>query len=106
MDNVRERNMEIKLRDMLGTGTLRDRETALFVLKEISQIPETCPVEIDFASIDFASRSFLHELLIGLKCRRNVSFQNLNNEVKNMMNVSLRKPNVAPSSPTKITVIG
>ena len=97
--------MEIKLYDILCRSTLRDRETALLVLKEISKIPEACKVEIDFANIDFASRSFLHELQTGLRNRKNVTFQNMNSEVKNMMTVSLRKPIIAPTNLTRVTLI-
>lgn len=98
--------MEIKLRSVLHRSTLRDREAALFVLKEISRIPETCQIEIDFAGIDFASRSFLHELQTGLKSRKNVTFKNVNDDVRNMMIASLKKPTIAPIDPIKVTVIG
>lgn len=97
--------MEMKLYDMFGIDTLRDRQTALLVIREISEIPNSCTVKIDFTHIIFASRSFCHELLVGLKDRKNISFQNVNTEVKNMMIAALKKPNIPITDPIKVTAI-
>ena len=99
--------MELRLYDMFDTNTLRDRETALIVLEKISQIPKDYPVKIDFTNIIFASRSFCHELLTGLKDKKNVSFKNMSREIRSMMSVSLKKPSVIQNNHSiKIVVIG
>jgi len=93
--------MELKLHDMFCTSTLRDRETALSVIKAVSRVPETSAVVLDFSKIIFASRSFCNELLIGLKDKKNVNFNNISEEVKNMMIASLKKPYICSNPPHK-----
>jgi hypothetical protein len=73
----------VSLYQMFGTDTLRHRDTAR---KVAESLPKTDQAIIDFANIDFASRSFLHELLSDLG-DRNVVFKNTNNEVKQMMEI-------------------
>lgn len=101
----REIGMEINLYRMFRTDTLRDRQTALLVVKEISKMPVSYPVKINFERIIFASRSFCHELLTGLKDRKSVKFENMNQEIKIMMEVALRKPQVDPNIPLKIMIV-
>ena len=75
----------VKLYDMFRTDTLRHRETARQVLELINrQVNDK--IEIDFSKIDFASRSFLHELLCGLNGRE-VDFLNANEEVEQMKGI-------------------
>jgi hypothetical protein len=73
---------------MFGTGTLRYRDSAKKVVERLSK--EDPSITIDFAHIDFASRSFLHELLYRLGNRK-VTFENRNEEVENMMDIIERK---------------
>lgn len=80
--------MSINLFQMFGTDTLRHRETAK---KLAENLPKTeCPVVIDFANIDFASRSFLHELLCQLYDRK-VTFENTNEEIAQLMEIVSKK---------------
>jgi hypothetical protein len=79
--------VRIKLHDLFCTDTLRHRETARKIVeiipKDISQ------VIVDFEEIDFASRSFLHELLVGLD-NKEVSYENANQEILLMTKAILR----------------
>lgn len=77
--------IEIKLYDMFHTDTLRHRETARKVVELINKAPKSSRTTIDFCNIDFASRSFLHELLNDLDSSRKVDFVNTSQEVKQMM---------------------
>lgn len=86
-------DMKVNLYDMFCTDTLRHRETARKILEKVSTEPKTDLVIIDFSKIDFASQSFLHELMICLAGRK-VVFQNQNEEVKNM--ASIISKNVEP----------
>jgi len=79
--------MRIQLYEMFCTDTLRHRETARKILTKIP--PEIEEVTIDFNRIDFASRSFLHELLFGLGNRK-VYFSNANEEVEQMRSIILK----------------
>ena len=72
---------------MFFTDTLRHRETARKIVENIPK--ETSDVTIDFVKIDFASRSFLHELLSNL-CNRKVKFTNANQEIRMMTDVILK----------------
>ena len=76
--------MELKLYDLYCTNTLRHRETARNI---VQKIPKNTKVTLNFERIDFASRSFLHELLYGLS-DRTVTFENRNDEVKRMMEIA------------------
>lgn len=76
----------VKLYDMFCTDTLRHRETARKVVELINKQENRDPVEIDFSKIDFASRSFIHELLCGLGSRK-VNFSNANEEVTQMTSI-------------------
>jgi hypothetical protein len=78
--------MKINLYDMFCTDTLRHRETARKILEKVSKAPKTDLVVIDFSKIDFASQSFLHELMICLAGRK-VVFQNQNEEVEKMASI-------------------
>lgn len=100
--------MEINLFDMFRTNTLRDRQTALLVIKEVSKIPPSNSVTINFEKIIFASRSFCHELLTNLKDRKNVTFQNMDETIRKMMvivRVRAKKPIADLDIPTKVMVI-
>jgi anti-anti-sigma regulatory factor len=77
----------VKLYDMFCTDTLRHRDTARKVVATFAKEPVTAQVTIDFDKIDFASRSFLHELLSDLGSRK-VVFENRNEEVKQMMEIA------------------
>lgn len=101
------REMEIKLYDMFHTNTLRDRQTALLVVKKLSKIPSTISITINFEKIVFASRSFCHELLVNLKNRKNLDFENTNEMVTKMMITvaKAQKPNVRLNIPIKMNVI-
>ena len=77
----------IKLYDMFCTDTLRHRDTARLVVDALAKEPLSSEVIIDFDKIDFASRSFLHELLSDLGSRK-VVFENRNDEVKQMMEIA------------------
>jgi len=78
--------MKINLYEMFCTDTLRHRETAKKILEEVSKTPKTDIIVIDFSKIDFASQSFLHELMICLVGRK-VVFQNQNEEVEKMASI-------------------
>ena len=83
--------MEINLYEIVGTDTLRHRETAQTILHTISQEPENKPVTLDFSGIAFASRSFLHELLSALNGREYIVV-NANAEIDFMVKVAFTKP--------------
>ena len=76
----------VNLYEMFGTDTLRHRDTARKVVETLPKESESSQVIIDFAKIDFASRSFLHELLCDLENHK-VTFTNRNDEVSQMMNI-------------------
>ena len=77
----------VKLYDMFCTDTLRHRDTARKVVDTLAKEPLSSEVVIDFDKIDFASGSFLHELLSDLGSRK-VIFENRNEEVKQMMEIA------------------
>ena len=77
----------VKLHDMFCTDTLRHRDTARKVVATFAKEPVTAQIIIDFDRIDFASRSFLHELLTDLGSRE-VVFKNRNEEVEQMMEIA------------------
>ncbi|MCW4017378.1 MAG: hypothetical protein NWF00_01630 [Candidatus Bathyarchaeota archaeon] len=80
----------INLFQMFGTDTLRHRETARKVVETLPKDSEHSPIIIDFQNIDFASRSFLHELLCDLG-DRTVDFANRNEEVYQLTEIILKK---------------
>lgn len=80
--------LELNLYEIFCTDTLRHRETAR---KLIQKIPENTNVTLNFERIDFASRSFLHELLCGLNNNLTVDFSNVNPEVTRMINIIQKK---------------
>jgi hypothetical protein len=84
--------MAVKLFDLFHTDTLRHRETARKVIEVLDKKTDK-EETIDFEKIDFASRSFLHELLSDLGDRK-VIFLNRNNEIKQMMEIAQK--NVIP----------
>lgn len=73
---------------MFGTDTLRYRYSAKEVVESLPK--DNCLITIDFADIDFASHSFLHELLYGLRNRK-VTFQNTNEFVRGIIDIIERK---------------
>ncbi len=74
---------------MFQTETLRHRETARTIV-ELMRNESTIDTQIiDFSNIEFASRSFLHELLSSLSNRK-IIYRNLNKEVKCMMEIAKR----------------
>jgi len=97
--------MRINLYDIFHTNTLRDRQTALVIINKLSRVPSSEPITLNFQKIIFASRSFCHELLINLKDRKNVTFNNMNEEVRKMMVVSLKKPDTNFKIPIKTMAI-
>jgi hypothetical protein len=85
--------MKINLYEMFCTDTLRHRETAREIIEEISRRPRSKSIIIDFAKIEFASRSFLHELISHLGDKQ-VKFKNRNQEVVDMMTTILQGDSV------------
>lgn len=81
--------MRITLYEIFCKDTLRHRETARKIVENIPKKPEPHQIIVDFERIEFASRSFLHELLSDLSDKK-VEFANMNKEVKTMMDVILR----------------
>ena len=84
--------VEIKLYAIFHTSTLRHRESARKVVELVNK-EKSSIATIDFSNIDFASRSFLHELLTDLDCK-NPAFVNTSQEVKQMM--SLVQKSITP----------
>lgn len=84
----------IKLHEMFNTDTLRSRNSAIQVVKNLSNAPSYEHKRIDFRGILFASRSFCNELLTHKETRENTSFVNTNDNVKNMLKRALNKPRV------------
>lgn len=76
----------VKLYEMFCTDTLRHRDTARKVVALLAREPLSSTVTIDFDRIEFASRSFLHELLTDLGSRK-VIFENRCEEVTQMMDI-------------------
>jgi hypothetical protein len=87
------RVLEIKLYDKLKIDTLRHRETARLVLDDITSHPKTEKIVVDFAGINFASRSFCHELKRGL-IDLDFVFVNMVPEVEEMMRIAFDKPKI------------
>lgn len=83
--------MEINLYEIVGTDTLRHRETAQTILHIINQEPKNEQITLDFSGIAFASRSFLHELLSFLNGRE-YKVVNANTEIDFMVKVAFNKP--------------
>lgn len=79
----------INLYQMFETDTLCYRDNARKVVKKLPRDPKS-PVMIDFAKIDFASRSFLHELLYNLS-NREVAFENRTEFIEKLMEIIERK---------------
>jgi len=93
---------KIRLYERAGTDTLRHRDTAARILEEIAHLPKSTPIVLDFSGIVFASRSFCHEFMKGLKGRKDVSYINVDPDVKLMMSVAFSKPRVTLRPPGKI----
>lgn len=89
--------MKINLYEMFCTDTLRHRETALEVLKELSNKDDE-EIIIDFTNIKFASRSFCHELMSGVRYRKNVQLKQIGPEVQLMIH-ALDKPKLTLNLP-------
>ena len=102
---IPSQNMKIGLFEVLGTDTLRDRKTASAVIEKISETSSSCPIQLDFAGIVFASRAFCHELLTYIETRDNVQFENVSKEIEQMMIAALKKPEHS-DYPMKKLVIG
>ena len=97
--------MKISLYDMFHTDTLRDRQTALLIIREICEMPASNPITVDFDKIVFASRSFCHELVMNLRDRKNVSFENVNEEILKMFIAVQTKPHISHKLPTKVMIV-
>ncbi|MGB8312193.1 MAG: hypothetical protein WCE81_10085 [Halobacteriota archaeon] len=80
--------LTVSLYQMFNVKTLRYRESAQEVVERLPK--RDTPVIIDFANIEFASRSFLHELLQRLG-NRQVTFKHRNETVEKMMEIIERK---------------
>lgn len=78
----------INLYQIFGSDTLRYRYSAKGVVESLPK--DSSLVTIDFANIDFASHSFLHELLYGIRNRK-VTFQNTNKFVQGTIDLIERK---------------
>ena len=97
--------MKLRLCEMFGTDTLRDRQTALSVIRKISETSSSRSIQLDFAGIIFASRSFCHELLTYIETRDNVQLENVNKEIEQMMIAVLKKPEKHSDYPMKKLVV-
>ena len=84
--------MIIKLYELFGSHALRQRETAQKIVEMIAKEPRSSKVIIDFDQIEFATRSFLNELLSDLYNRGNLEFINKNDSIEQMMKISFRPP--------------
>lgn len=84
--------MKIKLIELVKVSTLRHRDTAKMIVVKVLNVPEE-GVIIDFEDIEFASRSFCHELKKGLK-GKDVEYINMRPEVDEMMQLVAIKPKV------------
>ncbi len=84
--------MEIRLFKVLGTDTLRHRDTAKIILNLISKAPISEGIAIDFSGIDFASHPFCHELRRGL-ADRDATYLNME-PVESMMRNAFKKPKI------------
>lgn len=91
--------MIIKLYELFNCHALRQRESAHKVAEMIVKQPDTVPITIDFSGIDFATHSFLNQLLSDLYYRKNVVYINYNENVREMMKISFKPP----SSDLRIT---
>lgn len=78
----------VNLYQIFGSDTLRYRYSAKEVVESLPK--DNSLITIDFANIDFASYSFLHELLYGLRNRK-VTFQNTNEFVRRVIDIIERK---------------
>jgi hypothetical protein len=80
--------MIIKLYDLFGVDSLRNRETAKKIVDTISKESESNQITIDFDNVKFATRSFLNELLSSISKRKNIVYINRSEEIEKMMNIS------------------
>ena len=74
----------VGLYQMFNVKTLRYRESAQEVVEGLPK--GDIPIIIDFANIEFASRSFLHELLQRLG-NRQVTFEHRTETIEKMMEI-------------------
>jgi hypothetical protein len=84
--------MIIKLYELFGSHALRQRETAQKVAEMVAKEPSSSKIIIDFDQIEFATRSFLNELLSDLYERDNLEFVNKNESIEQMIKISFRPP--------------
>ncbi|MDI6897422.1 STAS-like domain-containing protein [Methanocella conradii] len=82
--------MIIRLYELFGSHALRQRETAQKVVEMVINEPTSRKVIVDFDQIEFATRSFLNELLSGLYNKDNVEFINTNESIEQMMKISFK----------------
>ena len=82
----------MNLHQIFKTKTLRYRASARQV---VENLPKNKPITIDFENIEFASRSFVHELLHSLG-NRQVTFEHRNADVQKMMEIVERKAITVP----------
>ena len=85
--------MEIKIYNIVDTDTLRHRESAQMILQIIAKEPVDSQVVLDFTGIIFASRTFLHEMLSGLRGRE-LKIINVNADVESMIQITFNKPQI------------
>ena len=85
--------MKIKIHEIAQTETLRHRDTARNIIERVDAAPNGIKIVLDFQGIAFTSKSFMHELLSGLKDRQ-VEYRNVNDEVRMMIDIAFTKPHV------------
>lgn len=78
--------MELKLFELFKTDTLRHRETARIVVELLYKQEDEQKI-LNFDRIEFASRSFLHELLSDIGDKK-VTFLNASREIKEMTKIA------------------
>lgn len=85
--------MMIKIYEITQTETLRHRDTARNIIERVDAAPYNTKILLDFQGITFTSKSFMHELLSGLKDRQ-VEYRNVNDDVRMMIGIAFTKPHV------------
>lgn len=83
--------IQVNLFSIAGTDTLRFRENAQKIFNYINKMSTDNSIILDWANINFASRSFLHELL-KLLSHYNVQHINQSNNVQDMKKIMFIKP--------------
>jgi len=85
---------KVLLYNIFKTDSLRTRDAAQKIIKKISK-SKSYQIIIDFKNINFASRSFLHELITNIKNYKDTKFINTNEEIDLMLKlVKMPKPEI------------